>query len=86
MDTKDFVDLISVCDELSKMDKALQLLTGFGHAEGMFKDLDKVYDVLQRHSKFYDEEDDDIRAEFFIIISDKSKSAEERADLLLGNN
>ena len=49
MDTKDFVDLISVCDELSKMDKALQLLTGFGHAEGMFKDLDKVYDVLQRH-------------------------------------
>ncbi len=86
MDKKDFVDLISVCDELSKMDKALQLLTGFGHAEGMFKDLDKVYDVLQRHSKFFNEEDDDLSDEFFVIMSDKNKSVEERADLLIGNN
>jgi hypothetical protein len=48
--------------------------------------LDKVYDVLQRHSKFFNEEDDDLSDEFFVIMSDKNKSVEERADLLIGNN
>ena len=83
MDKRDYIDLIVVVDELENMDKAFQLLTGFGHSEGTYKDLDKVYDVLQRHSKYYNEEDEHMNDVFFIILSDKSKSAEERANLLI---
>lgn len=85
MDKEDYMDLIIVCDELDQLDGVLQMLAGFGHQEGRFKDLDKVYDVLQRHSKYYDENDDDLNDEFFHILSDKSKSLEERAELLMRN-
>ncbi len=86
MDKEDYMDLIIVCDELDQLDGVLQMLAGFGHQEGRFKHLDKVYDVLQRHSKYYDENDDDLNDEFFVILLDKSRNVEERAELLMRDN
>ena len=85
MDRRDYIDIIKAADELDNMDEALKMLTGYGHEEGSFKDIDKIYDVLQRNSKYYNEDDDAMSEQFFDIVSDKSKSIEERADLLMMN-
>lgn len=83
MDKRDYIELIRVGDVLDRMDEALQILTGYGHEEGRIMDLDKVYDVLQRNSKYSNEDDDHISEQFFAIVSDKSRSVEERAGLLM---
>lgn len=81
MNKEDYIDLIEVTDILDKMDETLMKLTGFGHGEGEYKNLDLIYEVLQRNSKYFSDEDMDNR--FFEIISDRKKRAEERAELLM---
>lgn len=81
MNKEDYISLIKVADTLDRMDETLIKLTGFGHCEGDFRDLDIVYEVLQRHSIYKSEEDLDNK--FFVILTDREKRAEERADLLM---
>ena len=49
MEKKDMALLIEVEDTLDDMDKALELLTGHGHANGEFIKLDNVFEVIYRN-------------------------------------
>lgn len=84
MNKEDYKDLIEVADELDNMDGALINLTGFSHSEGEYRNVDKVYEVLQRNSKYFSNDDLDDR--FFDIRTDKRKSIEERANMLMKDN
>lgn len=83
MDQKDMIRLIETEDELDKMDKVLEQLTGQGHANGEFTKLDNVYDVIQHnaHPTYSGSEEADQK--FHKLISDKAKTPLERAEILL---
>lgn len=84
MEKKDMVLLIEAEDDLHNMDKALEQLSGYGHAGGDFVKLDNVFDVIHRNSHAYYSENSDEKMEiFFKILMDRDKSPEERAEILL---
>ena len=84
MEKKDMVLLIEAEDALYNMDKALEQLSGYGHASGDFVKLDNVFDVIHRKSHAYYSENSDEKMEtFFKILMDRDKSPEERAEILL---
>ena len=62
---------------------ALKKITGFGHGEGQFKRLDNVYEILSRHSRYYDAQDEELDDAFYKVLFDTSKSSGERAELLM---
>lgn len=76
--------LIEVEDELHDMDKALERLTGHGHASGDFIRLDNVFDVIHRNShEYYNSDADDRMQLFFQILMSREMSPAERADILI---
>lgn len=76
--------LIEAEDALHNMDKALEQLSGYGHASGEFVKLDNIFDVIHRNSNAYFVENSDEKMEtFFKILMDRDKSPEERAEILL---
>lgn len=76
--------LIEVEDELHDMDKALERLTGHGHASGDFIRLDNVFDVIYRNShEYYNSDADDRMQLFFQILMSREMSPAERADILI---
>ena len=84
MEKRDMASLIEVEDELHNMDKALEQLTGHGHASGDFIKLDNVFDVIHRNShKYYASDADDRMQLFFHILMSREMSPEERADILM---
>ena len=50
MEKSDLILLIEAEDELHRMDKVLEQLTGQGHADGEFVKLDNVYNVIHNNS------------------------------------
>lgn len=84
MEKRDMILLIEVEDELSRMDKVLEKLAGLGHASGDFVKLDNVYHVIRHNShSYYLTESEDIEELFFSILTDKNKSVDLRAEILL---
>lgn len=84
MEKKDMALLIEAEDALHNMDKALEQLSGYGHASGEFVKLDNIFDVIHRNSNAYFVENSDEKMEtFFKILMDRDKSPEERAEILL---
>ena len=83
LDKKDMILLIETEDEMDRMDKALEQLTGQGHANGEFTKLDNVYDVIQHnaHPTYSGSEEADQK--FYKLISDKKRTLDERAEILL---
>lgn len=76
--------LIEAEDDLHNMNKALEQLSGYGHASGNFVKLDNVFDVIHRNSHAYYSENSDEKMEiFFKILMDRNKSPEERAEILM---
>lgn len=84
MEKKDMASLIEVEDELHNMDKALERLTGHGHASGEFIKLDNIFDVIYRNShEYYTGQSDEIMQLFFQILMSREMSPEDRADILM---
>lgn len=75
--------LIETEDEMDRMDKVLEQLTGQGHGNGEFIKLDNVYDVIQHnaHPTYSGSEEAD--QNFYEIVSNQEKTPEERAEILL---
>lgn len=83
MTRKDYLDLLEVSDGLEELDDELKILSGVGHGSGKLLKLDKVYDVLLRHSRRKYRKNEDGEALFYRIVCDRSKTIEDRADLLM---
>ena len=83
LDKRDMIRLIEAEDEIDRMDKVLEQLTGYGHASGDFIKLDNVYDVIQNnaHPAYLGSEEADQK--FHELISNKEKTPVERAEILL---
>lgn len=87
MEKRDMALLIEVEDELYNMDKALEQLAGYGHANGEFIKLDNVFDVIQNnsHARFSSTSEESMQA-FFGVIQDRDKTPEERAEILMNGS
>ena len=84
MEKRDMASLIEVEDELYNMDKALEQLTGHGHASGDFIRLDNVFDVIHRNShEYYAGDEEDRMQLFFQILMNREMLPEEWADILM---
>ena len=83
LSVEDMIRLIETEDEIDRMDKVLEQLTGQGHANGDFIKLDNVYDVIQNnaHPAYSGSEEADQK--FHELISNKKKTPGERAEILL---
>ncbi|MCI8496412.1 MAG: hypothetical protein HFI74_12170 [Lachnospiraceae bacterium] len=84
LETKDMALLIEVEDELHNMDKALELLTGHGHANGEFIKLDNVFEVIYRNSHtVYSGNPEEGQELLFQILMSRNLTPEQRADILM---
>jgi len=84
LEKRDMASLIEVEDTLHDMDKALEQLTGHGHASGDFIRLDNVFDVIHRNShEYYASDEEDRMQLFFQILMNREMLPEERADILI---
>lgn len=84
MEKGDMALLIEVEDELHNMDKALEQLSGHGHASGKFIKLDNVFDVIYHNSHtVYSGNPKEGQELFFQVLMSREMSPEERADILL---
>lgn len=84
MEKKDMALLIEVGDALEDMDKLLEQLTGYGHANGKFVKLDNVFNVIQNNSHEYFIGKSEDRTQLFLsILMSREKTPEERADILM---
>lgn len=84
MKKEDMVLLIEVEDELADMDRALEQLTGHGHASGEFIKLDNVYDVIYHNSHtIYSENPEEGQELFFQLLISRELTPEQRADILV---
>lgn len=84
MTKEDMALLIEAEDALADMDKALEQLTGHGHANGDFIKLDNVYDVIYRNAhSFYSNSPDEGQELLFKILMDRSLTPDQRAEILL---
>lgn len=84
MTKRDMTLLIEVEDELSDMDKVLEQLTGYGHANGEFIKLDNVFEVIYRNSHtVYSESPETGQELLFKILMSRDLTPEQRADILM---
>lgn len=84
MEKKDMALLIEVEDALEDIDKLLEQLTGYGHANGKFVKLDNVFNVIQNNShEYYADKSEDKTQLFMSILMGREKTPEERADILM---
>lgn len=84
LNAKDMALLIEVEDTLEDMDKTLEQLTGYGHTNGDFVNLDNVFSVIQNNShEYYADKSEEITQLFMGILMDRKMSPEERADILM---
>ena len=84
MNKRDMALLIETEDALADMDQVLEQLTGYGHADGDFVNLDNVFNVIQNNShKYYADNSAEMMQLFMGILMDRDKTAMERADILI---
>ncbi len=85
MTKEDMILLLEVQDELKRMDRVLEKLTGFGHAEGEFTKLDNVYNVIQHNAHHYysDNPSEEVDQLFYLIVENVAMTPEERAEIIL---
>ena len=84
MEKKDMALLIEVEDALEDIDKLLEQLTGYGHANGKFVKLDNVFNVIQNNShEYYADKSEDKTQLFMSILMGREKTPEEAADILM---
>lgn len=84
MTKEDMALWIEAEDALADMDKVLEQLTGQGYANGVFVELDRVFDVICHNSHvIYRENLEEGQELFFKILLDRNLSPEQRADILM---
>ena len=92
MTLQDMTDLVTIHDGIREIEKAASLLcnapTAAGYEEGALGKLSRVYNMIQRNSKFAGRTEDmedmkDSHGNTFPGILDMKISAEERAKMLL---
>ena len=84
MEKKDMALLIEVEDALADMDKVLEQLTGQGHANGVFVELDRVFDVICHNAHaIYEENSEEGQELLFKILMRRDLTPEQRADILI---
>lgn len=82
MEYEKMVLLIRAVDDLQKLNDALINLNRMGYQEN-FPQLDNIYEVIKSVSIYKNCDDDDSIEEFYSIVEEVSKAAEERANILL---
>ena len=82
MEYEKMVLLIRAVDDLQKLNDALLNLNRMGYQEN-FPQLDNIYEVIKSVSIYKNCDDDDSIEEFYSIVEEVSKAAEERANILL---
>lgn len=82
MEYEKMVLLIRAVDDLQKLNDALINLNRMGYQEN-FPQLDNIYEVIKSMSIYKNCDDDDSIEEFYSIVEEVSKAAEERANILL---
>lgn len=82
MEYEKMVLLIRAVDDLQKLNDALINLNRMGYQEN-FPQLDNIYEVIKSVSVYKNCDDDDSIEEFYSIVEEVSKAAEERANILL---
>ena len=82
MEKSDLIRLIEHEDELYKMDKVLEQLTGHGHADGEFLKLDNAYSVIQNNSHPSFHGSDMADEVFHKVLTNRERTPEERAEIL----
>lgn len=84
MTKEDMALLIEAEDALADMDKVLEQLTGQGHANGVFVELDRVFDVICHNSHaIYRENLEEGQGLLFKILMNRNLPPEQRADILM---
>lgn len=84
MTKEDMALLIEAEDALADMDKVLEQLTGQGHANGVFGELDCVFDVICHNSHaIYGENSEEGQELLFKILMRRDLTPEQRADILI---
>lgn len=76
--------LIEAEDAMADLDKVLEQITGHGHADGEFVELDNVFDVIYRNSHpVYSRNPKEGQELFFQILISRELTPEERAEILM---
>lgn len=85
MTKDDMILLIELEDALADMDKALEELTGYGHSDGNFVELDNAFTVLYHnsHAMYHSESPEKGQELFFGILMNRSLTPAERTEILM---
>lgn len=83
MEKSDLIRLIEHEDELYRVDKVFERLTGSGHADGEFVNLDNVYSVIQNNSHPSFRGSDMADEAFHRVLTNRERTPEERAEALM---
>lgn len=90
MNLRDYEKLIKIYDSMDQITELQKILFGeefaIGFDNGLIGVFSNVEDILRdnMHEKYkHDEHVDFFQREWYIILADKSKSARERAEILL---
>ncbi|MDE6626603.1 MAG: hypothetical protein K2K56_09570 [Lachnospiraceae bacterium] len=88
MTQQDMILLVKAQEDILKMDILLKRLTGLGHSNGEFINLDNIFEVIRNnvhcsyHSK-YNKTDCELDDKIYDIITKKNMTAEQKAAILL---
>ena len=84
---EDYIALIEVSDAIEQLDRGFENWLGVGHIGGNLDGLDRLYGVLLRNAnKCYSNDGEGAEQLFFDLLTDLSKTPEDRADILLNGN
>ena len=87
MTKEDYIALIEVSDAIEQLDRGFENWLGVGHIGGNLDGLDRLYGVLLRNAnKCYSNDGEGAEQLFFDLLTDLSKTPEDRADILLNGN
>ncbi|MCM1181553.1 MAG: hypothetical protein NC347_14965 [Clostridium sp.] len=76
--------LIEAEDAMADLDKELEKITGYGHANGEFVKLDNVFEVIYRNSHaVYSGNPEEGQELFFHVLMNRNWTVEQRADILM---